>query len=263
MGMDLLSTLLTAPLWVFMTVLARVGPVLALSPPTRSIGVPTRVRSMLAVAMAAMLTPIALPLARPLPTNLIDVLLCLAAEMLLGLIVGSVVLLAVSAFQLAGQAMGHLAGFDVAEAIDPNSDESMSVLASLLGWLVTALLLILGGHRQLIECCLLSYEAFPAGAVVPQVEWLDQFDHLMRNMLRIGIRAAAPIATALLMANLLTGLIARTLPQLSVLAVGFNINSIVLLVLLMLSIGSVSWVFQTELAMWFQHCQSIVTSQET
>jgi flagellar biosynthetic protein FliR len=135
----------------------------------------------------------------------------------------------------------------------------MSILASIMGWLAVALVLTLGGHREVIDCCLDSYAAYPAGGVQPQADWLEQLDDLMRNTLRIGIRAAAPIGTALLMANLLTALIARTLPQLSVLAVGFNINAFVLLALLILSIGGMAWVFQVELAGWLEMCRSVAT----
>lgn len=230
-----------------------------MTPPTRSAGVPMRVRAGLAVAMAAMLTPLALPHARSMPSDLINVLISLVSEMLLGLVIGCVVLLAVSAMQLAGQAIGHLAGFDVADAFDPNTDESMSILASIMGWLAVAIILTLGGHRQVIASCLDSYSAFPVGGVQLQVQWLQQLDDLMRHTLRIGVRAAAPIGTGLLMANVLTGLIARTLPQLSVLAVGFNINAFVLLALLILSLGSMSWVFQDDLAGWLDVCHRVAT----
>lgn len=251
--------MLTVPLWVFIAVLARIGPILVLAPPTRSSGVPTRIRAGLAVAMAAMVTPLAMPHAAPMPDNVLDILIALAAEMLLGVIIGSVVLLAISALQLAGQAIGHLAGFDVADAIDPTTDESMSILASLMGWLAISLVLVLGGHRQVIDCCLESYSAYPAGMVQPQAEWLDELDDLMRHTLRIGVRAAAPVGTALLLANILTGLIARTLPQLSVLAVGFNINAFVLLALMILSLGGMAWVFQAELAGWLDACHRMAT----
>lgn len=251
--------MLTTPLWVFMTVLARIGPILVLAPPTRSAGVPARVRAGLAIAMAAMVTPLAIPRAAPMPGDLLNIMISLAAEMLLGLIIGSVILMAISALQLAGQAIGHLAGFDVADAIDPTTDESMSILASLMGWLAVALVLVLGGHRQVIDSCLESYTAFPAGMVRPQDTWLEELDELMRHTLRIGLRAAAPVGTALLLTNLLTGLIARTLPQLSVLAVGFNINAFVLLALMILSLGGMAYVFQVELAGWLDACHRMAT----
>ena len=242
-----------------MAILARVSPVLMMSPPTRSSGVPARVRAGLAVGMAAMLTPIAMPHAAAMPRDLINILIRLGAEVLLGMVIGSVVLLAVSALQLAGQAIGHLAGFDVAEAMDPTTEENMSILASIMGWLAMGVLLTVGGHRQVIDSCLESCTVYPAGGVVPDEQWLQKLDELMQHTLRVGIRAAAPVGTALLLANLLTALIARTLPQLSVLAVGFNINAFVMLLLLILSISGMAWVFQSELAVWIEGARQMVT----
>ncbi len=66
------------------------------------------------------------------------------------------------------------------------------------------------------------------------------------------------MATALLLSNLITGLLARTLPQLNVLAIGFNINALALLLLLFLAVGGVAWVFQTELSVWLNACHRIV-----
>ena len=60
----------------------------------------------------------------------------------------------------------------------------------------------------------------------------------------LGIRAAAPLLTALLLSNLVLGLISRTLPQINVIAVGFSLNSLLALGVLFLSIGAVAWTFQ-------------------
>ncbi len=49
---------------------------------------------------------------------------------------------------------------------------------------------------------------------------------------------------ALLLATLVLGLIGRTLPQLNIIVLGFGINSIVTLMVLIVSIGAVAWLFQ-------------------
>ena len=49
---------------------------------------------------------------------------------------------------------------------------------------------------------------------------------LLTQSFVLGIRAAAPLMTALLLSNLVLGLISRTLPQINVIAVGFSVNSL-------------------------------------
>ncbi len=256
---DALLGLLSQPLWVFMTVLARISPPLMLAPPTRSSAVPMRIRALIALGMAALLTPLAYDTAVPMPGDLIHISLAVTCEILLGLLLGSVILLAVACLQIAGQSIGHLAGFDLATSVDPNSDEEMPVVSNMLGWLAMAILLLVGGHRQLLECCLDSYGRYPAGSVLFEESWLEEIVMITKHTFEIGIRAAAPLATALLLSNLFTGLLARTLPQLNVLAIGFNINALALLTLLFMSLGSVTWVFQQELVVWVATCQRIAT----
>lgn len=256
---DMLVGLLTQPIWVFLTVLARISPALMLSAPTRSSAVPMRFRALLAIGVGALLTPVAYGSARAMPADLLNLTISMASEILLGVLLGSIILLAITCLQVAGQSVGHLAGFDMATAVDPSSDEEMPVISNMLGWLAMAVLLLVGGHRQLLECCLDTYTRYPAGGVLFESSWLEEIVGVLRDTFVIGIRAAAPLATALLLANLVTGLLARTLPQLNVLAIGFNINAMALLVLLFISIGGVTWVFQNELGMWIDSCHRVAT----
>ena len=64
-----------------------------------------------------------------------------------------------------------------------------------------------------------------------------------------GVRVAAPVVAALLLSNLITGLISRTLPQINVLAIGLSINALAMLVVLALTIGSAGLLFRDELAL--------------
>lgn len=256
---DVLLGLLSQPAWVFITVLARISPPLMMSPPTSSSAVPMRIRALIALGMSALLTPLAFDTAVPMPGDLIHISLAVACEILLGLLLGSVILLAIACLQIAGQSIGHLAGFDLATSADPTSNEEMPVVSNMLGWLSMAILLLVGGHRQLLECCLDSYQRYPAGSVLFEESWLEEIVMITKHTFEIGIRAAAPLATALLLSNLFTGLLARTLPQLNVLAIGFNINALALLTLLFMSLGSVTWVFQHELVVWVATCQRIAT----
>ncbi|GAB5403986.1 MAG: flagellar biosynthetic protein FliR [Aureliella sp.] len=255
---DMILGILSQPVWVFMSVLARISPTLMIAPPTRSGAIPMRVRALIAIAAAFVATPMAFGNATRIPGNVINIALAMSSEVLLGMLLGSIVMLSVLSLQVAGQAASHLAGFDLANSADPASDEQMPVVSTLLGWLAIVILLIVGGHRQMMECCLDSFARYPAGAVVFEAHWLQEFRALLSHSFVIGIRAAAPMATALLLSNLITGLLARTLPQLNVLAIGFNINAMALLLLISLAVGGVAWVFQTELSVWLNACHRIV-----
>ena len=71
----------------------------------------------------------------------------------------------------------------------------------------------------------------------------------MSGAMASGVRVSAPVVAALLLSNLVTGLVSRTMPQINVLAIGLSINALALLVVTALTIGSVGWIFQEDLAM--------------
>jgi flagellar biosynthetic protein FliR len=62
-----------------------------------------------------------------------------------------------------------------------------------------------------------------------------------------GFQFAAPVIAILLLTNLLTGLVSRTLPQINLLVVGLSLNALALLAGLSVTIGSAGWLFQSEL----------------
>ena len=250
--------LLSQPLWVFMAALARISPVLMLTPPLTSSSVPVRIRAILAVAIALLLTPIVWANATTMPSDLLHLVIGLVGEFLIGFLLGSVMLMTVLSLQLAGQSIGHLAGFEMATAIDPSTNEDMPVLTNLFGMLATAILLLIGGHRDIMECAIDSFTRYPAGGVYFETHWLDELQSVFSHTFVVGMRAAAPMAIALLLSNVVTSLLARTLPQLNVLSVGFNINIGSLMLFMLLSISSVAWVYQSELAEWINSCHRII-----
>ena len=260
---DSLVALLSQPLWVFMTILARITPSLMLTPPMNSAGVPVRVRLLLSLCLAALLSPVASDSATPIPGDLFHIAIAMAGEILLGILLGSIILLAVACLQIAGQSVGHLAGLDFATSVDPASDQEMPVISNLLGLLAMAFLLIVGGHRPLMQCAMDSLARYPAGAVVFESFWLEELEGILRHTFDVGVRAAAPIAIALLLSNIVTGLLARTLPQLNILSIGFNLNILALLVVMTVGLGSVVWAFQSELSIWLDSCHRIVAAESS
>ena len=226
-------------------------------PPLRGSSIPMRVRALLALMLAVTVTPLVMQTATPVPTSLLLIGIQIAKELLLGVLFGTAIQVVLTGLQFGGQIMSSLASMDIAEAADPANDETISVISQLLSWIAMGLFLVLGGHRQLISCCIDSFTMYPAGAVLAEEFWLMHLPDLLRHSISIGIRAAAPIAIALLMANLITALIGRTLPQMNIMAIGFNVNVLVLLLMLSLSIGTIGWVFQNELAEWIERTTSL------
>ena len=86
----------------------------------------------------------------------------------------------------------------------------------------------------------------PPGKVIVSDTLVETFTTLLTQSFVLGIRAAAPTMTALLLATLVLALLSRTLPQLNVMAVGFGFSSLVTLGTLSVSLGIAAWAFQEQ-----------------
>jgi flagellar biosynthetic protein FliR len=73
---------------------------------------------------------------------------------------------------------------------------------------------------------------------------VDALTEVTCNSLALGVRAAAPALVSLLLANLVLGLISRTLPQLNIMALGFGINIMIVMLVAAASLGAIAWLFQ-------------------
>jgi flagellar biosynthetic protein FliR len=107
-----------------------------------------------------------------------------------------------------------------------------------------AVFVAVGGHRIVTEALLETFAWVPPGHAAIGESYSQVLVGILTQSFELGIRASAPLLTALLVSNLVLGLISRTLPQINVIAVGFGLNSLLALGMLFLTIGGVAWAFQ-------------------
>jgi flagellar biosynthesis protein FliR len=243
-----LTELLEQNLLLVVLVLTRLSALL-MALPAIGVGVPLRVRALLALLLTLLTVPVVAQLDSghvPQAAHGIDLAIMLAREAMVGLLIGTTVQILITGMQTAGEIISGAGGLQLGEAVDPVTRNSLPSMAQLIGLLVVATMVIIGGHRYLIASLIDSFVALPAGNVQLHQPMMELLITQLSNSLAAGVRIAAPVVVALLLCNLITGLISRTLPQLNVLAIGLSLNAIALLAVSALSIGSASYLFQDE-----------------
>ena len=131
-GGDFISSLLYGPMWTFLCVLGRTGPLLAMMPPIQGSAIPNRVKVLLTLMIGLSVTPMVMANSTPLPPHLAGIVIGLAKELLLGLLFGTAVLMIITSLQIGGQVISSLASMDVAQAADPTTQETVSVVSQML-----------------------------------------------------------------------------------------------------------------------------------
>ena len=201
---------------------------------------------MLAIFLAFLVAPLQTMPTGPVVENLVELGRLVALEALVGLLLGLGLNILFAGLQVAGQMISQMSGMSLAEVFNPGFNDNVSVFSQLFFFLTMAVFLGLGGHRMVIEAVLETFCWAPPGQVALGGTFVEALTSIVTQSFMLGIRAIAPVITALLLSTIVLGLISRTLPQLNILLVGFNLNAMLTLGVLFLSLGTVAWTFQEE-----------------
>jgi flagellar biosynthetic protein FliR len=244
--MSLINNLAMPWLIMFVLVLARVGGLVSTAPIFGTSDIPMRVRAFMAIAIAVLIAPLQLKHATTMPTSIVELAILMSAELLVGLVLGLGITILFSGIQIAGQIISQIAGVQLADVINPTFDSNVPIFSQVLFYVALAVFVVTGGHRQVMEALLDTFVAMPPGKVTAFDSLLEVITNLVTQSFVLGIRAAAPTMTALLLATLVLALLSRTLPQLNLMAVGFGFSSLVTLGTLSVSLGVAAWAFQEQ-----------------
>jgi flagellar biosynthetic protein FliR len=228
-------------------IFVRVAALMLIAPVLGPFELASRWRLAVAVALAVLLTPLAVGRVESPPQTLGAWLVVAGGETLVGLMLGLGVRIMFAGLQVAGGLISQVSGLQLSEVFDPAMGGNVPVLSQLLLLTTTAVFLLIGGHRQLIEALLDSFTGVPTGHATFSASAVQGVTMLVASSFALGLRAAVPTIVALLLATLIVGFIGRTLPQLNVMSLGCGINVMTALVAFGVSLGGACWLFQEAL----------------
>ncbi len=244
--MPLLETYLLSQFGTFVLVLARIGGLIATAPIFGTRAAPLQARAGLAIAMALIVAPLYSGSAAVDLSHLLVFGKLVLNETLVGLLLGLGVMFLLSGVQITGQVVSQLGGTALADAFDPNLEENVPVYSQMFYFLTLTMFVLLDGHRLLTEALLDTFVWLPPGKAMLGESFVVALTTLLGQSFVLGIRAAAPAMTALLLATLVLGLIGRTVPQINILAIGFNLNALLTVGGLFASLGAIAWAFPQQ-----------------
>ncbi|QDU55302.1 flagellar biosynthetic protein FliR [Aeoliella mucimassa] len=246
--MQWLEAMLLTKVAVFTLVLGRIGALVATAPLLKLTSVPKVFRAFLAITLTMLVMPLYAHLTYTSPWNLLAFGSLLFNEILIGLMLGLGMQILFSGVQVAGQIVSHMSGMSLAEISNPEFNGSASVFTEIFHYVTMAVFVAVGGHRMMMAALLDTFEWAPPGRAMLGDSYVHVMVGLLTQSFHLGIRASAPLLIALFLSTLLLGLISRTLPQINVLAVGFGLNSMLTIGLILMSLGTVAWTFQEPIA---------------
>jgi len=150
-------------------------------------------------------------------------LLCLR-ELMVGLFLAFVLQAVLLAVRVAGELIGHEMAFNMASVVDPGTGIRTPLITQIYEAAFFLGLLAINGHHWLLQALGSSFERAPIGALSISDGVLPLMQRLFSEMFTAGIVFAAPVMVLLMMVSALIGILARVVPQVNVLEVGFTLR---------------------------------------
>ena len=218
----------------------RIGPVFAFAPPFTMMKIPVIVRVLLSIAIAGWLAS-----ALPQEFRVIEegqLFVHMLAEVFKGLLAALGLQIAFAAILFVGRTLDFQAGFALALLADPSLQSRMPLIGSFLAYAAAMVFFAGGGANELLALWAQSVERSPIGAY-PGALNLSAVFSLLSVTFVSAVGLAGLVLLSLLMIDLTVGFLSRTLPQMNVLLLGFQVKSIAILLLLPLVLSGSGLVF--------------------
>ena len=219
----------------------RIGACLMVAPAFSAVGVPVRIRVVLAAAIALIVAPLVPPPAAVAPLSAAGVVITLQ-QVVIGVALGFSLRIIFDAVEIGGQLIANSMGLSFAFNVDPLHGTETAVLGQLYGILVLLTFLALDGHLRLIEALVSGFRTLPVGQELGTrglwqlIEWGTQ-------IFGAALAIALPAVAALTIVHLAFGVMSRAAPQLNLFAVGFPISLLLGLLLVLASLPVVQSTF--------------------
>ena len=229
------SSQLEAWLALFIWPMIRISGLMLVEPLLSNRGIPIRVRA----AIALMLTFTVAPLL-PVPSQ-VDIispqgLMMAAQQLMIGITLGFVIRIVLAGIEMAGHIAGLTMGLGFGSFFDPQSGAQSPVLAQFLGIIAILIFVAINGHLLMVSALFESFHVLPISTNPLAAKGFLALVEAAGQMFVIGMTLSLPVVTAVLIANVALGILARAAPQLNLFAIGFPIMITAGFVVLMLSL---------------------------
>jgi flagellar biosynthetic protein FliR len=220
---QLLSSFTEQQVAGFMLVLARIAPLFILAPLFSSNSIPARARTIVAIAIAFGMAPIALRAGatHEIPLDVYGFGGLMLKEFLVGAAFSFVLATLFAAVSAAGSLLDTMIGFSFGSLVDPMTGTQSSVLQQLYSLVGVMVFIAIDGDHWVLQGLARTYELVPL-VDAPQINGLvGVMQASFAGIFGAAIQICAPVLIALVITDAAFGVVSRVVPQLNVFAVGF------------------------------------------
>ena len=179
--------------------------------------------------------------------NVPTVVLAILSEFIFGLAIGVILLVTYNIITFAGGQISFMMGFSMASAIDPQSGVSMPIVSQFLSLMALMVLFALDLHHWLLLYIDSSLSAVPLGGFIVTEDMFNYIIDATSRMFLVGFMIAFPIIALSWLADVIFGMLMKTMPQFNLLVIGFPIKIMVAFGVLIATFTATMLILKTEM----------------
>ncbi|QQG35853.1 MAG: flagellar biosynthetic protein FliR [Micavibrio aeruginosavorus] len=248
-----LQTFITQGVFAFMITFVRIGAAATIMPGIGDSFVPQNIRLYFAVSLSFVLMPLVMPfLPNPVPSTVM-LLVLIASEFIVGIFIGTVARILMSALDTAGMIISMQSGLGNAQVFNPSMATQGSLVGALLSVTGVVLIFVTNMHHLLIYGLIGSYEVFPVGQIPDTGSMAELISKAVAGSFMVGIQIAAPFIVLSMMLYIGMGVLSRLMPQVQVFMLSLPLQITLSLLTLMLSFSAAMlfWLTKFDEGMMF------------
>lgn len=235
----MLAAFLQGELFGYFLVFARLGAAIMLLPGFGEAFVSPRIRLMLALAITFAVMPIVGENLPTLPGDVLSLVVVLLGEILIGLFIGALARILLSALQVAGTLIANFTSLAAAQVLDPTTASPNTIPGNFLSIMAVLLIFVTDLHHLMLGALVQSYATFPAGTPPPLGDFADAASRLVSQGFVLAFQLAAPLMVVTTVMQVGFGLLAKLIPQMQVFFVGLPLQVLLGLIVFAVTLAAV------------------------
>jgi len=239
----MLDRLVPFEVFSVLLVFCRIGGAIVILPGFGETFVSPRIRLLLALLIALVVTPVAEPSLPDMPSQVGPLVLLIGGEILVGVFIGTVARLMIAALATAGTVIAFVSGLASALAFNPLLSDQGTLPSAFLTLLGLLLIFATNMHHLMLRAVFDSYTLFVPGSAPDSGDMAMYVGRTVADSFTLGIQLAAPFLVISLVFYVMMGLLARLMPQMQVFFVAIPLQ-------ILLSFFILSGVL-TGMMLWF------------
>lgn len=216
--------------------------------------IPMNVKAALAFFFTIVFYPSMPPL--EIPITMPSIVVAILGELLFGLAIGIVLQIAFNAITFAGGQISFMMGFSMASAIDPQTGVSMPIISQFLSLIALMVLFAIDMHHWMLLFIDSSLEKIPLGGFLMSENLFRYIITATSNMFMVGFMIAFPIIALSWLADVIFGMLMKTMPQFNLLVIGFPIKIMVSFVVLIATLTASMLILKGEMLQAFNFLET-------